>query len=99
MPRPSEKRDINLLADDVAKGYLNFAKLVKNAGTIENLTIMQLINATDELVDMKANLLKLIKSLEATMRIKVIENEQFNVNVIEEPSSSLKKIKLKPKGE
>lgn len=97
MPRPADKRSADELADEVAKRYLKFVKLVKEVGNVDGLSVMGLVTATDELNAMKKDLSKLVKSLEEKLRLKVIEKEQLGGQV-EEPSRI--KLKLKPqKGE
>jgi len=91
MPRPADKRSADELAEDVADHYLKFVKLVKGAGDVASLSVMELVIATDELNVMKKDLSKLVKSLQDRLRLKVIEKEQL-AEVEETP----KKIKLKP---
>lgn len=80
MPRPKDDRSADELADSIAKSYLEFVKQIKATGSIEVLSVMELIKATDNLIEMKKELSKLLKNLQEKLRIKVIENEQTKDN-------------------
>lgn len=102
MPRPADKRGTEELVDDVASYYLKFAEYVEDAGGVDKLDLMRLVRSIDELNGMKKDLSKLVKALEAQMKLKIIEMEVMgNEKDSNEQSKSGRRIKLpvKPEGE
>lgn len=79
MPRPVDKRSADDLADEVAGSYLEFAKIVKEVGCIDKLSVMELVISSDILNIMKKDLSKLAKSIENRLRFKIIEEEQLKI--------------------